>query len=115
MSYKFGIVGLGLIADFHARARKAIPNTEVHSCISRSVEKAGAFSIKYKCRGYTNPAEMLSDPNLDIVTICTPSGYHMEPTLEIINAGKHIIVEKPLEITLAIYESAEKGLEVFLN
>ena len=100
MSYNFGIVGLGLIADFHARAIEAIPNAEIYSCMSRSSEKADAFSQKYKCRGYTNLAEMLTDPNLDIVTICTPSGYHMEPALKIIKAGKHIIVEKPLEITL---------------
>lgn len=100
MSYKFGIVGLGLIADFHAKAIEALAGAEVYSCMSRSEEKAKLFGEKYGCRYYTNLAEMLCDPDLDIVTICTPSGNHMEPSLMIIEAGKHLVVEKPLEITL---------------
>jgi len=43
---------------------------------------------------------MLADPKVDVVTICTPSGAHMEPALMAANAGKHVVVEKPLEITL---------------
>lgn len=112
MSYKFGIVGLGLIAEFHAMAIEAINGAEVYSCVSRSKEKAKAFSNKFGCQGYTNLEEMLRDPDLDIVTVCTPSGNHMEPSLKIIDAGKHLIVEKPLEITLercdAIIDAAEK-------
>ena len=68
MGYKFGIVGLGLIADFHARAIEAIPGAELYSCMSRSAEKAETFIKKYKCRGYTNLTEMVHDPQLDIVT-----------------------------------------------
>lgn len=100
MSYKFGIVGLGLIADFHGRAIEAMDGAVVHSCMSRSKEKAEAFSDKFGCKAYTNLPDMLNGTDLDIVTVCTPSGAHMEPSLEIIEAGKHLIVEKPLEITL---------------
>ena len=52
------------------------------------------------CRGYTNLDEMLADPAVQIVTIGTPSGAHMEPAVAAAEAGKHVIVEKPLEITL---------------
>ena len=100
MSYKVGIVGLGLIADFHGRAIEALKGAEVYSCMSRSADKAKAFSDKFGCRAYTTLEEMLRDPDLDIVTVCTPSGNHLEPSLKIIEAGKHLIVEKPLEITL---------------
>ncbi len=100
VSYKFGIIGLGLIADFHARAIETMEGAEVYSCMSRSSEKAKAFGEKYSCTAYTNLDEMLRDPELDIVTVCTPSGNHLEPSLKIIEAGKHLIVEKPLEITL---------------
>ena len=112
MSYKFGIVGLGLIADFHGQAIEAMGGAVVHSCMSRSRDKVEAFSDKFGCKGYTSLPDMLKDPDLDIVTVCTPSGNHMEPSIEIINAGKHLIVEKPLEITLercdAIIDAAEK-------
>ena len=100
MSYKFGIVGLGLIADFHGQAIEAMSNGVVYSCMDFSEERVNAFSSKFECRGYTDLSEMLNDPELDIVTVCTPSGNHMEPSLKIIDAGKHLIVEKPLEITL---------------
>ncbi len=108
MSYKFGIVGLGLIADFHGRALEDIPGAVIHSCMDFSKERVDTFSSKFGCRGYTDLSEMLKDPDLDIVTVCTPSGAHMEPSLEIINSGKHLIVEKPLEITL---ERCDKILE----
>ncbi|MDA3941153.1 MAG: Gfo/Idh/MocA family oxidoreductase [Spirochaetia bacterium] len=112
MSYKFGIVGLGLIAEFHGQAIEAMACCEIYSCMDFSEERVNAFSSKFNCKGYTDLDDMLKDPELDIVTICTPSGNHMEPSLKIIHAGKHLIVEKPLEITLercdAIIDAAEK-------
>lgn len=100
MSYGFGIVGLGLIADFHARAIEAMNNGKVIACLSRSKEKADAFAHKYGCTGYSSMEDFLAHPGLDIVTVCTPSGSHLESSLKIIDAGKHLIVEKPLEVTL---------------
>lgn len=117
MSYRFGIIGLGLIADFHGKAIEAMDGAVIHSCMSRSVDKVKAFSTKFSCSGYTDLREMLKDPDLDIVTVCTPSGYHLEPSLEIIKAGKHLIIEKPLEITLdrcdrILEAAAKKGVKV---
>jgi UDP-N-acetyl-2-amino-2-deoxyglucuronate dehydrogenase len=112
MSYKFGIVGLGLIAEFHAKAIEDMSNCVVYSCMDFSEQKVNDFSNKFGCTGYSDLTEMLTDPELDIVTVCTPSGTHMEISLKIINAGKHLIVEKPLEITLdkcdAIIDAAQK-------
>ncbi len=117
MSYKFGIVGLGLIADFHGRAIEAMEGAEVSACMDFEEERVKRFSTDFGCRGYTDLEEMLRDPELDIVTVCTPSGAHMEPSLKIIEAGKHLIVEKPLEVTLdrcdRILSAAEdKGVRV---
>ncbi|MBD3306654.1 gfo/Idh/MocA family oxidoreductase [candidate division KSB3 bacterium] len=100
MSYGFGIVGLGLIADFHAKAIEATGKGQVVACCSRNQEKADAFGAKYTCQGYTDMDEFLRHPGLEIVTLCTPSGFHLEPALAAATAGKHLIVEKPLEITL---------------
>jgi UDP-N-acetyl-2-amino-2-deoxyglucuronate dehydrogenase len=101
MSYGFGIVGLGLIADFHAKAIQEISGSKATlvACCSRSPEKAGGFAEKYNCRGYADLEEFLADPGLDIVSICSPSGAHLDTALAAARAGKHVIVEKPLEIT----------------
>ncbi len=101
MSYGFGIVGLGLIADFHAKAIQAISGgrSSLVACCSRSAEKAQGFSKKYACTGYTDIVKFLAHPGLDIVSLCTPSGAHLEHSLAAAKAGKHVIVEKPLEIT----------------
>ena len=100
MSYGFGIIGLGLIADFHAQAIRAMKQGVLTACCSRSREKAEAFGAKYDCRAYSSVQEFLAHPGLDMVNICTPSGAHLEPALEAATAGKHLIIEKPLEITL---------------
>lgn len=113
MSYGFGIVGLGLIADFHAQAIQNMTGGKLVACLSRSEDKANAFAKKYNCRGYASMDAFLTNPELDIVTVCTPSGYHMEPALKAIESGKHVIVEKPLEITLErcdkIIDAAERA------
>lgn len=113
MTYGFGIVGLGLIAEFHARAIKAMEKGKLVACYSRSQAKADAFGKKYNCTGYSTMKEFCSHPGLNFVTICTPSGAHLEPSLEIAKAGKHLIVEKPLEISLErcnkIIEACEKN------
>ena len=101
MSYGFGIIGLGLIADFHAQAIQAISGAKgtLVACCSRSAEKAKAFAEKYNCRGYADLGDFLAHPGLDIVSICSPSGAHLDTALAAAEAGKHVIVEKPLEIT----------------
>ena len=70
MSYGFGIVGLGLIADFHAQAIEAMDNGKVVACLSRSKEKADAFAHKLGCTGYSSMEDFLAHPGLDIVTVC---------------------------------------------
>jgi len=109
VTYGFGIVGLGLIAEFHAKAIRAMKKGKLIACYSRSQTKADAFGKKYNCSGYSSMNAFCSHPGLDIVTICTPSGAHLEPSLKVAEAGKHLIVEKPLEISL---ERCDKIIEV---
>jgi predicted dehydrogenase len=59
-----------------------------------------SLSEKYGCLAYTDCETLLSSPDIDVVTIATPSGAHMEPTLMAAKYGKHVICEKPLEISL---------------
>ena len=109
MAHGFGIVGLGMIAGFHAKAIEATQSGKLVACCSRSREKADAFASEHGCTGYESLSEFLRHPGLEIVTICTPSGAHLEPALEAAAAGKHLIIEKPLEITL---ERCDRIIEV---
>ncbi len=101
MSTGFGIVGTGMISHFHAKAIAEIPNASVVACCDTVEERATAFAAEYGCKAYTSLADMLADPDVHIVNVCTPSGAHRDLAVEAANAGKHVVVEKPLEITLA--------------
>ncbi len=96
---KFGIIGAGMIANFHAKAIEAMADGELHSVFGRNQEKAEALAAELGCKAYWDLDEFLNDPELEIVTIATPSGAHLEPALAAAKAGKHIICEKPLEVT----------------
>ncbi len=100
MAIGFGIIGCGMIADFHARSIADIRGSKLISCWDHRQENATRFADKHEIAGYTDLDDMLSDPHLDVVSICTPSGAHMEPAIAAARAGKHVIVEKPLEIDL---------------
>ena len=109
----FGIIGAGVISHVHAKAISEIPNARLVGIHGSNAEKVAAFSERHGCKAFATLDAMLSDPDIDIVCICTPSGAHMEPALEAIRAGKHCLIEKPLEITLercdAIINAAYKA------
>jgi len=98
--FGFGIVGCGMIADFHARAIEGMKGGHLACVFSRSKANADRVATVYNCASYQNYKTFLAHPGLDIVAIATPSGAHLEPCLQAAKAGKHIICEKPLEVTL---------------
>jgi UDP-N-acetyl-2-amino-2-deoxyglucuronate dehydrogenase len=99
----FGIVGCGMIAEFHTRAINEIPNARVLAAWSRNPANGAKIArlAEGGCEVLGDLDALLAIPGLDVVCICTPSGAHMEPALVSAAAGKHVVVEKPLEITLA--------------
>ncbi len=100
MPVGFGIVGCGMIANFHAKAIEQIRGAKIVACYDTFSSSADRFSGAIGCTAYHELKDMLADPAVDIVTICTPSGAHRDPAVAAANAGKHVVVEKPLEITL---------------
>ncbi|RYD31529.1 MAG: Gfo/Idh/MocA family oxidoreductase [Verrucomicrobiaceae bacterium] len=115
---KFGIIGTGTIGRFHAEAIRAMDGGSLHSVCTRRPEAAEGYDAK----AFTDLSEFLADPELDIVTIATPSGAHYEPALAALNSGKHVICEKPLEITtpridelIAAAEKSGRTLAAILN
>ena len=112
-TWNFGIVGAGLIADFHARAIGDIPNAKLIGCCDKIPERAKQLADKFNVQAFDGYEDMLKSEKIDIVTIATPSGFHMEPTVAAAEAGKHVLCEKPMEITLeridAMIEAHEKS------
>jgi len=89
-----------MIADFHAKAINEIPHARLVGCCDSGSGRAKKLTDKYSCRVFSNYQELVKSDQINIVTIATPSGFHMEPTVAAAKAGKHVICEKPLEITL---------------
>ena len=98
MPINFGIVGLGMIARFHAKAIAATSGAELTAVFSRDKKKARDFSEEFGAAPYTDLDKFLDHANLDAISICTPSGNHLEPCIAAAKAKKHVVCEKPLEI-----------------
>ena len=90
-----------MIAEFHAKALAEIPGVRLVAAYNRTPAKAAAFAATHGCAVAATPEALLTDPAVDVVCLCTPSGDHLAPALACIRAGKHVVVEKPLEVTLA--------------
>lgn len=113
MPVGFGVVGCGMISSFHAKAISEMRGAKLVACLDTRQESAEKFASEAGCRPYWELDKFLADPDLHVVNICTPSGAHMEPAVAAAKAGKHVVVEKPLEITLkrcdAIINACEKA------
>ncbi|MBE0537927.1 MAG: Gfo/Idh/MocA family oxidoreductase [Phycisphaerae bacterium] len=99
-TWNIGVVGAGLIADFHARAIGDIPNARLVGFCDAGSGRAKQLADKYACRAFADYRRMTEDDGIDILAIATPSGFHMEPAVAAAEAGKHVLCEKPLEVTL---------------
>lgn len=96
-----GIVGVGLIGKVHAEAVRAIPNAKLVAACGRDAARTAAFAGQFGVAGYTDYEQFLAHPDLQLVSVCTPSGMHLEHGGRAARAGKHILIEKPIETTLA--------------
>ncbi len=98
----FCIVGCGMIARFHTRALAEVPGAKLTALVSRSPGSAQKLIAETGAEGvsiHTDLASALTNQAVDVVVITTPSGAHAEPAELAAAAGKHLVVEKPLEIT----------------
>jgi UDP-N-acetyl-2-amino-2-deoxyglucuronate dehydrogenase len=96
---RFGIVGCGMISEFQADALKKIPGARLTAFCDEVRAAAEARAGRFGGKVYTDYRELAASAEVDAVSICTPSGAHLEPALAAARAGKHLMVEKPLEIT----------------
>ncbi len=101
---RFGIVGCGVIGALHAKAIRSLPTAHLISVADVIPERAQKLAQEYSVTPYVDVQEMYAKEHLDVATICTPSGMHGAHAIEAMQAGCHVIVEKPMEINLATIE-----------
>src|SRR5882672_1037411 len=98
----FAIVGTGMIAGYHAQAITQTPGANLVGLVSRSPEKGRAFAAQHNIPVVTTTVEeMVVRPDVHVLTVTTPSGAHLKPALLAIRAGKHVVIEKPVETSPA--------------
>jgi UDP-N-acetyl-2-amino-2-deoxyglucuronate dehydrogenase len=117
MPIGFAIIGTGMISRFHARAIAEVRGAKLVACYNRTAEKATIFGAEHNCQPYDSLDALLANDKVDAVAITTASGAHMEPAIAAARTGKHVIIEKPLEITLKrcdqiINECAKHGVKL---
>jgi predicted dehydrogenase len=97
---KTALVGVGKVTDMHARALAKLKESAFTAVCSRSREKGEDYAARYKIKAYTDVAEMINREQVDVVIICTPHPNHREPTIAALEAGAHVLIEKPLASSL---------------
>lgn len=105
----FGIIGLGNVAHKHAQAILATPGAKLVAGLGTDPGRAREFTAQYGGAAYTSLEEFLAHPGLSVVNVCTPGGDHARSGIAAAQAGKHVMVEKPMEVTL---EAADHLIEV---
>lgn len=110
---RIGLIGLGFIGALHARIIYEASNAELVAVADLNTKLAQEFGEKYGCHVYSDYKEMMQKEELDAVDICVPEDFHVETAVNVANAGKTFLIEKPLAKTyegcLKIKESVEKN------
>ncbi len=96
----FGIAGCGMISAFHAQALSNIAQARLVACCDAYFPSAERFAQKHNIRAFSTLEEMLGKGGVDAVCVCTPSGLHTPQALQVIRAGRHVVCEKPMSLTL---------------
>ena len=100
MPINVAIIGCAKIAHLHAKAIQQIPELSFKAVWSRTPESALKFVDEYGVKAYPSITEMIEKENIQMAIICTAHPYHAEPAIEAMQAGAHILIEKPLASTL---------------
>lgn len=117
---KWGIIGCGNIAGKFAHDLLLVPGTEITAVASRITGKARDFAKTYGAKSsYGSYDALLADPQVDIVYIATPHTFHAEWSIKAMEAGKHVLCEKPSALnrkeTLAIVQTAKRTGKFFME
>ena len=115
---KLGLLGAGFMGGTHAAAFARIPDVQIFGISSRSAEKAEALAGKYGAKAFTDAMALATDPQVDIVSNTLPTHLHKDVTIAALQAGKHVLLEKPMALTVEdcdeLVEAAKKADRVLM-
>jgi predicted dehydrogenase len=97
-SVRYGVVGVGGVGRLHADIVEGAPDATLVAGADHDEETAADFAGKRECGSYTDPGEMVTEADVDAVSVCTPSGTHAEVSIECLEAGASVLCEKPLDV-----------------
>jgi UDP-N-acetyl-2-amino-2-deoxyglucuronate dehydrogenase len=97
--YGFGIIGCGVIAPFHVRAIADLPNARLVAVADEQIDRARDLASTFGVEQLDVDA-LMARPDIEVVCVCVPSGIHADIGIRAAAAGKHVVVEKPIEVTL---------------
>jgi predicted dehydrogenase len=97
---KLGLLGAGFMGGTHAAAFAQLPDVQIYGISSRSAEKAETLAARYGARSFTDALALATDPQVDIVSNTLPTHLHKDVTLAALGAGKHVLLEKPMALTV---------------
>src|SRR5580700_5395431 len=101
MTRGFGIIGAGVIAAMHADAIATLPGARLVAVTDVAAGAAVAFAAARSCAAEPDLDALLARVDVDVVCVCVPSGLHAEVGTRAAKAGKHLVVEKPIDVSLA--------------
>lgn len=96
-----GIVGTGVIANIHSDAIKGIPDAELLAVYDSDPQRANEFAYARSVAAYDKVSDFFNHPDISLIAVCTPSGAHLDIAVKGAEAGKHLLIEKPIEVTSA--------------
>ena len=96
----FGVVGCGVVADYHINAIAAIEGARLVAVCDAVEARAREVGEERDVQWYTSHEEMVQSPAIDVICICTPSGLRIPIAADAAAAGKHLVIEKPIDISL---------------
>jgi UDP-N-acetyl-2-amino-2-deoxyglucuronate dehydrogenase len=93
-------VGAGVIGELHAEAIGIVPGARLVAVTDVVPESAKELADSYGCAAEPDLEALLARPDIDVVSVCVPSGMHAEVGTKAARAGKHLVIEKPIDVTL---------------
>ncbi len=97
---RVGMAGAGFMGNTHAQCYQLMPGARLVAVADPTDKARDAFCREFACAGYPTLEDMLSDADLDAIDICTPTFLHAKQAIAAARAGKHVVCEKPMALTV---------------
>lgn len=116
LTMRCAVVGCGVIGALHSQTIQSLSETELAVVVDEHADRAQEYGKRYGVEATTSYDEVLRRPDIDTVAVCVPSGLHTALAVAALDAGKHVVIEKPLDVTPeavdAVVAAADRSAKV---